>query len=763
MNFFSDYPDIISEALIPMIIAIFAFGFPLLIQTVSRIDDKYKSTKLIETFIKDGISQWFLVTLVSSIVSYIIWFCQIPTLDNWGWFVDNSALIFVTISTVALILATFGVVYLTYIYYVPELLLNRLIGKYDETRNGNRKKLYLQAISKILNYSIETIDEPLADKLWEFYFSQIIKLRKNKENSPIIYPREYYETFLEANEILCEKNKKAISRFNNNTIFDLFFDGYQQTALSQETYSFLWKLILQSLHYNRQDFVLSYWRKAHQLFILFMPNIHPEYDSTYQIVKNQDEIEQRESDRKVFLEFNYALGGLLMYKQQYKTLKELMYFTQSQPPKYVLVPERMQQVIERYVQIDETEYYNPVYYEQRYWFPDIYGVNTDETIRMWIKRYLAILFIRQYTLHEYYVNSNTLTMPPPPEGLSELNKWKEKLDNLEYFIKDYLSQKDVLEALGLAEFYNATWFEANSKEKPFTLIGNFREKIEEKYRKIKEEQPIDNNKEKEFQEATIKKLKPLFEDYIKLFTNSKIGSDYKSYFIGGQHYILEKTAFAKNQDIGYVNSDSITSESVATQFQYYALNAFILIFPQKYFLTEKDVFLAIDGLGVDAERFVIVSVGLNFRYFSHLQIDGLQKEDDKWFYNKIEIIEVNNYVNDLVSQSLFILKKEDIPNIIFKELDEQFVKKYSLVKIDETFNIYTGLIDLNNPENEIIKQVVEKDNNQADLSKSVLACVDINVEIQCKQNAKCIQLKAFSQFDDRGKANRIEDVKSLWK
>lgn len=760
-NILSDYPDIVSVALIPMIIAIFALGFPLLIQTISRIDDKYHSTKLIKTFINETITKWFLGTLLSSIVSYIIWFFQIPPLVDWGWIIDKSALILITINTVALIITTFLLVKLTYIYYVPEILLGHLVNKNEKVKKADKERLELQAISKMLNYSILTIDEPLAEKLWEFYFSEFIQFRKGKENQQIIYPKGYYDTFLEANEILCERNKKAISRFNNNNIFDLFLDGYQQTVLSQETYSFLWKLILQSLHYNREDFVLSYWRKAHQLFNLFMPKIYPEYDSTYRNIKNQTEITQREKERKDFLEFHYALGGLLMYKQQYKALKELMYFTQAQPPKYVLVPERMQQVIERYMQVDANEYLNPVYYEQRYWFPDIYGVNADGNIRMWIKRYLAILFIRQYTLHEYFVNSNTLTMPQPPEDLSELNHWKNELDSLKYFINDYLTQKDVLEKLGLGEFNNPTWFQDKAKEEPSVLIDNLIKQIEDKFKKIKAEQPIDDGKEMEFQAVTLSKLKPLFEDYLKLFTNKQLGANYQSYFIGGQHYILEKAAFAKNQDMGYANSDSITAEGVAIQFQYYALNALIMVFPQKY-LTEKDVFLAIDKLSINAKDFVIISVGLNIEYFLFLQIAGLLKEKDKYFYNEIEIVEINNYTNDLVSQSLFILKKVDLPNMIFKEVDSQLEKKFHLKRIDDTFNIYTAINNLNEVDNELIKKEVEQENNQVDLSQNVLACVDINVEIQCKQNIKCIQIRAFSQFDDRGKANTLDDIKNCW-
>lgn len=37
--------------------------------------------------------------------------------------------------------------------------------------------------------------------------------------------------------------------------------------------------------------------------------------------------------------------------------------------------------------------------------------------------------------------------------------------------------------------------------------------------------------------------------------------------------------------------------------------------------------------------------------------------------------------------------------MVFKEIDKQeYIDKFNLKKIDETFNIYTGLNDLNKPE-----------------------------------------------------------------
>lgn len=762
MNIFSDYPDIINVALIPMIIAIFALGLPLLIQTITRIDDKYKSPILIEVFRKELITKVFLIVLLTSIFSYILWFLQIPSCVNWGWAIDNSALIFVIINIVFLIVMIFFIIHLIYVYFVPSYLFNHFVEKQNKSTN-KKEGTYYHPISKILNYSIQTVDEPLAKKVWEFYFNEFFKFREGKEGEEIVYPKELYDTFIEANEILCKNNKKAISIFNDNTIFDLFLDSYQKTIISQKTYSYLWRFLLQCIYYNRNDFVLSYWRKAHQLFNLFMPIIYPDYDySTIpSVLRNQTEIDKREKERKDFLEFHYTLGGLLLYQHKYSTIKELMYFTQQQPPKYVLVPEEMREVIERYMQVDRYEYLNPVYYQQKYWFPDISDINSDDIIRMWIKRYLAILFLRQYTLHEYYVNSQTLTMPQPPQELSELNRWKDNLDSLKYFVNEYLENSEILKALGLEHLSNKNWFSENSKIEPNTLIDNFKKEIESKFNQIKKEQPISPDMESVFMEKTNSILNPIFQKYLMIFQNNNIGNEYQSYSIRGKNFILEKAAFGENQDVSYLNSDSITAEAVAQQFKYYSINIFILILPQKYLLSEKDLFTAVDNLKINSDEFVIIAVGLYLDYLKSFSGGGLEEKEEKWFYKDIEIIEID-YMNDLVSQSLFVLRKEDLPNMIFKEIkDQNYLDKFNLEKIDKTFNIYAGLNDLNKKENEEIKKEIEKNSTEKDLSQKILACIDINVEIQYKKKTNCIQLKVFSQFDDKGKPSNVDDIHPL--
>lgn len=122
-----NYADVISSFAIPMVIAIFALAFPLLFQTASRIDDKYNSTLLIKVFRKDWISKWFIYTLLSALICCGLWILQLPRLIDCGEviniLIDNSALILLFVSTVILVVMTICSLWLMYVYYMPDKLL----------------------------------------------------------------------------------------------------------------------------------------------------------------------------------------------------------------------------------------------------------------------------------------------------------------------------------------------------------------------------------------------------------------------------------------------------------------------------------------------------------------------------------------------------------------------------------------------------------------------------------------------------------------
>lgn len=350
-------------------------------------------------------------------------------------------------------------------------------------------------------------------------------------------------------------------------------------------------------------------------------------------------------------------------------------------------------------------------------------------------------------------------MPNPPRDLSEMKHWDQELDSLNLFINDYLTKKDLLLQLGLIDLSDLDWFSKNNKEKPDSLIGNLKDQIKENFEKIKKEQKIDEGKEKSFQETTKDIILSAYHKYSDIFTTNVKHEKFKNFFIYGRYEIMDKAGFATHQEIGYVNSDSIVAEMVAMELSNSMLNAFVFMNKIKYTLKDEDLFYAIDKLEINSEDFVIIAIGLNLFYYQQLKINGLINKDENWAYNNIKIIDVNNSANILVSQSLFVIRKIDLPNIIHNEINQKIKDKFKLDEIDHENHIYTKIINLNDADNKTIREEIKQKFVDKDLSEKVVVCVDINTEIRYKIDTKCIQLKSFSQFEDRGVVNNLSDIK----
>ena len=757
-----NYADVISLFAIPMVIAIFALAFPLLFQTASRIDDKYNSTLLIKVFRKDWISRCFIASLLVALICCLIWVLQLPRLIDCGEviniLIDNSALILLVVSTIFLVVMTICSMWLMYVYYMPKRLFDRL--KYQYNKSSSNKSMFFMAISKLMHYAIKKSDSELSFSTLQFYSEAFLVYRKDKKNKICTYPEEYYRVINETNELVYMEPKKETSFFNESVMLGLLIDEYQGTILSDKTYSEIWRGMRQALYYNRVDFIIAYWHKAHQYMNFWLNSINPQYDKNFRVT-NRTAIDIREAERERFLEFHYALGGLLMMKQKYMLINQLTSWTNQTPPKYVLVPETMEEVIKRFMDIEKKGgYINPSYYEQKYPFPDISGVNANNIIKMWIKRYIVILFLRQYTLHEYFVYSRTLEMPNPPQTLSEKRKWIEELDVLKRFVMDYLSDTSCLKSLNLEELSSPDWFANNNKPNPEELIENLQNKVEYSAEQKKVNQNLDSDKIKQLNDATKKILTNCFDNYGLLFTNKITDTEpHKSLLYGGRYEISDKMAFAVDQDMGYANFDSIYAEIIATEFRHNMPSIFRVYYKTTHYLiAEKDIFPAIDKLQLDSQQFTIVSVGVNL--YSYKPIGLTTKENGSWEYNGIPIVELGYTQIDAVNNSLFIMRNEDLPCILHNEINKETIKKYDLKPIDNKYHIYTNVVDLH--KNTGLQKDIKEKMNIQDLDKSVLVCVDVNTEVRCKMDAKCVQLKTFSQFDNIGNPNAPEDVKNIW-
>jgi hypothetical protein len=635
--------------------------------------------------------------------------------------------------------------------------VNRLQKQYDAHPNDI---IYFVGISKVLNYSISQSkeEENVICQTYSSIVKILIKNRSQKEGQEVIYPDEFYEAILEANEKLLKREHKTRSFLNNTSFISVLIDDYQKTAISDKTYQYMWLGLRQAVLYNNSEAIKAYWEKAHQYANFVLDRIHPEYDKDFNVV-NKEALDQQKTIKEKFVEFHYALGGLLLYHKMYDTLEYIMSWTNQQPPKYILVPSTMSEVINMYMQIAFKDGIRGfMYYESHYPFIGVRGVNASDIIRFWIKKYMAVLFLRQYTLHSHYIYEDTLQLPRVPESMSEKYAWNNELDILQDLLQKICADTEMLEALGYQHMSDKQWFVEKGKPAPYELIESFKAQIEHDMEQTRREQPVSKAKLKKFYDITRDVLHTTFVRYQSYFNNPPIIGEYHRITIGGYHQIMDKQAFVEDQEICHANADSIVAEHASFEFRQLALNIFIYMQSRSYILKEQDVWTAINNLPNNNDL-VIFSIGNNLNYLSQNE-PNLQNTDGEWIYNGICVVDIGEHINGLVSQSLWILKKSDIPCIIFNNLSNYpYVKKYQLEEIDNMCHIYASIVDVNT-DSDIRKEL--EDAKILDASKKVIVSVDFNTEIRCKRTAKVIQLRIYSQFGNKEQANSVEDVDANW-
>ena len=88
-----DLLDIIRDVAIPTIIGILSLMSPILLEALSRLDNKYNSVTLISAFKQEIIYKMFVLALIASIISIVIWCLNLPRLvdvPELNNFIDNS-------------------------------------------------------------------------------------------------------------------------------------------------------------------------------------------------------------------------------------------------------------------------------------------------------------------------------------------------------------------------------------------------------------------------------------------------------------------------------------------------------------------------------------------------------------------------------------------------------------------------------------------------------------------------------------------------
>lgn len=742
------------EICIPFIVAILGVAYPILFQVISNLGEKYDSVLLVSVFKKEWeykIFKYLLYITLAAVLLYIL--AGITRIINTNWLIEQSEILII-ILTFCLIISFFLLVHRILIYYNRNDLAIYFIGKDKKIDPNSGNRLYFESISELLYWSIKNQNEHIAKTISDYFYGCFQKFREKKTYRKTGYPEQYYiVTYKATLELLIINDNKLIFLESRIPGGIWLLGEFANTKIPEKTYSYLWINLRQCVDYKRDDIILSYWQNASQYFSYSLRSIDKTFSEDYQSILNSNEIAEQEKERSRFLEFNYALGGLLTYQQRYDCIHRLFRFTQSEPPKYVLLPETMRAVFDCFFKFMDSYSDEMAWIAYKYSFPNTEGIDADGVIRYWIRKYIAILFLRQYTLLTYFSYQQHTSIPSLPTTQGEKKFWLNHIDYFKELVLNTRSNKELMDELkfDLYGYISDEWCRENGKLPPNSLFEETKNALVEGMEITEREQEPSIEKIDQFKKSTNEIVSRLFDKYRGVKNSQKIIEDYHSWYTRGIQATIDKNSFVENQGISHINFDSFLAEGYVRELNYTFSQQFHLKNTRKYLLDKEKLFKGIDCLNIEEpDNYVIIAFDLHIPYFEGT--DGLDSTNNK--YNGIEIYEIRGSLS-LLNQSLVILKKTDLPYFNYLEVNPEIREKYELEEINSNIKLYASVIDLNKRE-DLWNELSQR--GEVDLRTQVLLRIELSTEFRWKENIELVQIRLFSIYEEKGIPNKLKDI-----
>lgn len=744
------------EPYINLVVALFGLAYPIILQVIARLDEKYESENVIKLLKSEMAWKLFNASLIASVFSIVVWSLNFEPIITNTWIdrvLNNSASIVVVTTTMFLIFCFIHFIRKILVYYNPYELIPYLKIKL-KVRDSNIQ--YFAVLADILLLTIKRKQTNLSRTLSDIFYLEFKHIRDSSENTPITYPALYYETVYRAIEelaILKEKRNYFLAKRASGGIWLL---GEQTgKSISDKTYYWLWQNLLLAIRYKQDDLIVNHWETCHQYYWLnFYSALE---DNIYTVtspddIHNNPEIKLRLKESRKFKEFHFALGGLLMYKKRYKCIKRLFDFTLSEPAQHFLLPNTMQEIIDFYNQIRDP--YGNIYLSisDIYPFPELDGVKADWQIQRWIMSFLAVLFLRQYTIKPYLTLIKPLGYPAIPKSQRRKKEWLETIASLKILLRELLDNEKVLLALNL-EFITIEWCEENRLIYPLSFLEEFEKQLNQKYLGDSINLEVSHDRINNFFTKTTDIIESTINNLSILpHAGSIEKNQFEIFSADGGKMLQSKDVFSIDPEIEYINYDSILAEKVSNKIKEFYAQTFLFKTTRTYILRPEDLFKGVEKIA-KSEEYVIINFGIYLNYhINSLNIIGLRGDS---FLN----LPIYSFVNSqLVKNSLYILKKRDLPFVVTCEISNTVVQKYGLKKISDNYNLFASVINLTDRPTSFLEEL-DQNTSLDDLKKSVMLCIFIFVEFLWKRNIEVTQLIQYSEYSQKGIVNSLDDIR----
>ena len=455
-----DVDNPIFKIILAFVPALLGIAYPLIIQTIGRLNDQYKSTHIVDQFKNEIIHKIFTWNLRISVFLTISSFIL-------------SITVFVIAFLSVVILLVFFFLYLRLLLkyqngkdlfrlYLTRLKVEYYIKHSDKKKGINRQKRkilkYWHPIIDIFLYAIRNNDNKLDNDIRAFFIYKVfnfIKYSDQKDIENVLFPTELYNSTYDIIYSYIKHGERDYYQNIELFVGSVFFSESYGISAPQyshhETLTAIWRNLVLLIEHERRDKIIRYWGSAHQYFGQNLELQRVEYDDDYNetdsSIKNRIKVEKYRDD---FIQLHTALGAYLMYKRDCKTLKEIWFYTQSQPPVYVLLPQTMDNIIKYFLKFSDDEFFTPNIII-RFWFKDLQfdEMNYKRDVKFVVREYLVLLFLRLYIAPSYYGEHPLLRLPQIPKEQSDKQNWIQNLEIFKNYLQKHLENEELMKCLGL--------------------------------------------------------------------------------------------------------------------------------------------------------------------------------------------------------------------------------------------------------------------------------------------------------------------------
>lgn len=639
--------------------AVFGMAYPLILQAIDRIDDKYTSSVLATDLRK----RWQFKTFNRLIVACIV--C-VAVLAYVLEYVEGDCLKYAIVSASVLVIVALMIVVVLLFhqilnYYSPVDLL-KLLEKKKINRNAN-------ALLDLAKYAAKTDDFELHVKSLAalgvlFHEEQ----RNTPEDKPVEYSAELYDILAKISKNIGDTSM-ADDRYNYIGIASIIYAFDSKGGLSLKTNQQMWSMVNWAAKAGNGGWFKDYWTYA---------------DQYYRFYKLEGNTELARANLREFYHYHVMMGGLLVYFKRYDWLSHIMHFSQSEPPRFDLIPGTLDKIFEMVALVDDLRS-KPFGLYQKYQFIGLErGAKMDDAIASFVNQYLALLIIRLWTYNDYNINySNPLDIPMSNDEYIEANE--ALIANVERMKRgvEKWYQTGLLSEFGL---YNLPG-QQEVQDKLDEYIGILKEKITE----IQAREEVDRHKAQVIKDEII--VANASSHCSVPMKNEIIVLDEGSYDVFSTPVMAIERIDKPFITIGSKRELGNFGSCLVHTLNFNLLNVYLgkalpKPFTAEYNINQKDLLDAIDKLGLP-EDYIIIETGNALSSYELRK--RITLEDKKRTYNNHEILDLGM---SGFSPCVCVMRIDNIPFIEIVETDTQ---NSDCQLIDKSNCLYCNIDNLKPP------------------------------------------------------------------